>query len=239
MPRRHLTTSGVVVGAVLLLGSVSASAQTWGRPRVPAAGACFYEDIDFGGRYFCSRAGDVTASVPPGTNDRISSIRLFGDSEVIVFQHIDFRGASRRLDSNVRDLRRSGWNDRISSYRIERRAYNGGGDEYRPVWGRPQVPQTGACFYKDINYRGDYFCVPRGSSVRQVPRGTNDKISSIRLFGGATVTVYRDINFNGQSSHFTDDMRDLRTVGWNDLISSFRIDARGFDRDRRRDDRRP
>jgi Peptidase inhibitor family I36 len=238
MNRWHVTTCGAVLGAILLVGSVSASAQTWGRPRVPSAGACFYEDIDFGGRYFCSRAGDVSASVPPGTNDRISSIRLFGESDVIVFQHVDFRGSSRRFDSNVRDLRRSGWNDRISSYRIERRGY-GDGEAYQPVWGRPDVPQSGACFYKDINYRGDYFCAPRGAAVKKVPRGTNDKISSIRLFGGATVTVYRDINFDGQSSHFVNDLRDLRSVGWNDLISSFRIDARGFDRDRRRDDRRP
>ncbi len=232
MRRWSLTTSGLVCGALILVGSASASAQTWGRPRVPSAGACFYEDVDFGGRYFCSRAGEVSASVPAGTNDRISSIRLFGDSDVIVFQHVDFRGASRRFDSNVRDLRRSGWNDRISSYRIERRGYSGGDDD-RPQWGRPQVPQSGACFYKDINFRGDYFCAPRGAQVRQVPRGTNDKISSVRLFGGATVTVYRDINFDGQSSRFVDDMRDLRSVGWNDLISSFRIDSRGFDRDRR------
>jgi hypothetical protein len=238
MYRWHLTTSGLVLGTFLLGAGASASAQTWGRPRVPPAGACFYEDIDFGGRYFCSRAGDATASVPPGTNDRISSIRLFGESDVVVFQHVDFRGASRRFDANVRDLRRSGWNDRISSYRIERRGVDGNAFD-QPQWGRPQLPQSGACFYKDINFRGDYFCVPRGASVRQVPRGGNDKISSIRLFGGATVTVYRDINFDGASSHFADDMRDLRTVGWNDLISSLRIDSRGFDRDRRRDERRP
>jgi Peptidase inhibitor family I36 len=232
------TTLGVVCGACLLVGGASASAQTWGRPRVPSAGACFYEDIDFGGRYFCSRAGDVSASVSADTNDRISSIRLFGDSDVIVYQHVDFRGSSRRFDSNVRDLRRTGWNDRVSSYRIERRGYNGSDDD-RPVWGRPPLPRSGACFYKDINFHGDYFCAPRGASLKQVPHGSNDKISSIRLFGGATVTVYRDSNFNGASSHFADNMSDLRTVGWNDLVSSIRIDARGFDREGRRDDRRP
>jgi hypothetical protein len=238
MIQRRLTTSVVGLFLFLLVGGVSASAQTWGRPRVPGAGACFYEDIDFGGRYFCSRAGDASASVPPGTNDKISSIRLFGDSDVVVYQHADFRGSSRRFDANVHDLRRSGWNDRISSYRIEHRGYHDG-EDYRPVWGHPPLPQTGACFYKDINFRGDYFCAPRGASIREVPHGSNDKVSSIRLFGGATVTVYRNNNFDGASSHFTNDMRDLRTVDWNDLISSIRIDARGFDRDRPRNDRRP
>lgn len=232
------STKAMILFLVVLLSGASASPQTWGRPRVPGAGACFYEDIDFGGRYFCARAGDTSASVSPGTNDKISSIRLFGDSDVVVYQHVDFHGSSRRFNADVHDLRRSGWNDRISSYRIEHRGYHDG--EYdRAVWGHPPLPQSGACFYKDVNFHGDYFCAPRGASIKQVPHGGNDKVSSIRLFGGATVTVYRDVNYAGTSSHFTTDMRDLRTVDWNDLISSIRIDARGFDRDPRRNDRRP
>ena len=225
---------------VALVGSIvgvaaHASAQTWGRPRTPSAGACFYEHIDFGGRYFCTRAGEVAMSVPRGTNDEISSIRIFGNAEVVVFRDPSLRGASRRFESNVPDLRTTGWNDRISSYRIDDRGFGRGGrgDDGRPVWGRPAVPNVGACFYQDINFRGEYFCVRRGASVAEVPSGTNDKISSIRLFGDAEVTVYRDINFRGASRQFDDDMRDLRQAGWNDRISSFRID------ERRRDRRRP
>jgi hypothetical protein len=40
---------------------------------------------------------------------------------VTVFRDINYQGSSRRFDRDVRDLRRSGWNDRISSYSIERR----------------------------------------------------------------------------------------------------------------------
>ena len=29
----------------------------------------------------------------------------------------------------------------------------------QPRWGRERVPNQGACFYEDVNYRGDYFCV--------------------------------------------------------------------------------
>jgi hypothetical protein len=211
---------------LLLSGASPASAQTWGRPRVPSSGACFYEHIDFGGRYFCSRAGETRDSVPRGTNDEISSIRVFGGAEVEVFRDPDFRGSSRRFESDVRDLRRTGWNDRISSFRVDDRRFgrgNGGG----PVWGRPSVPQVGACFYEHINFEGEYFCVRRGTSLAEVPRGTNDRISSIRLFGDAGVIVYRDNNFDGSSRRFEDDIRDLRRSGWNDRISSFRVDPRG------------
>jgi hypothetical protein len=26
-------------------------------------------------------------------------------------------------------------------------------------WGREPVPQDGVCFYKDPNFKGDYFCI--------------------------------------------------------------------------------
>lgn len=66
------------------------------------------------------------------------------------------------------------------------------------TWGRPQVPSFGVCFYEDIDFGGRYFCVRVGATSERVPSGTNDKISSIRIFGDATVTVYRDPNFGGR-----------------------------------------
>ena len=101
-------------------GRGRAGGPSWGRPPIPRSGACFYRDINFGGEYFCGSLGS-RAEVPPGTNDEISSVRIFGDAEVTVFRDINYQGSSRRFDRDVRDLRRSGWNDRISSYAIERR----------------------------------------------------------------------------------------------------------------------
>ncbi len=51
----------------------------------------------------------------------------------------------------------------------------------------------------------------------------NDKISSIRIFGNASVTVFQDSRFEGRSSRFDYDVPDLKREGWNDLISSFRV----------------
>jgi hypothetical protein len=63
-----------------------------------------------------------------------------------------------------------------------------------------------------------------------VPEGTNDRISSMQLFGDAEITVFRDRDYAGVSRHFNASARDLRQTGWNDTISSFRVEARGFGR---------
>jgi len=135
------TKVGALATALLLAAAGSASAQWWGRPKPPSSGACFYEDIDFGGRYFCAREGTSTTKVPSGTNDEISSIRIFGRARVVVFKDPNFKGQSRQFESNMGDLRQAGFNDRISSFRIEpgyggnwggnRGGYNNGGWTYQ------------------------------------------------------------------------------------------------------------
>jgi hypothetical protein len=107
------------IAAVFAVSADRAEAQRFGRAATPGAGACFYEDPDFQGDYFCVRAGDVIEALPRGMNDRISSIRTFGRGiEVTVFQDSRFEGRSTRFD-DVRNLRRQGWNDRISSIRVD------------------------------------------------------------------------------------------------------------------------
>jgi hypothetical protein len=103
----------------LLAASSTASAQRWGRGPTPDAGACFYEDANFRGDYFCARTGESIHSMPNGMNDSISSIRMFGSAEVTVFRDVDFRGGSQRFDSNIRNLANEGWNDRVSSIRVQ------------------------------------------------------------------------------------------------------------------------
>jgi Peptidase inhibitor family I36 len=248
--------SGALLVALTLGVAADASAQFWGRPSVPRSGVCFYQDAGFRGDYFCARVGAVMNTVPYGANDQISSVQVFGDAEVIVFRDINFRGASRVFDESITDLRRAGFNDRVSSYRVGvgggfnggagfgggasgggwggaygGGAYNGGGygggDDYAPSWGRPQVPRSGACFYEGPNFNGRYFCASVGTSTARVPPGANDKISSVRLFGNAEITVFRDIDFNGQSRMVDSDLANLMMVGWNDRISSFRVTTAG------------
>ncbi len=110
--------------ACILGASTMASAQTsypqprWGRPTAPKSGACFYHDPGFRGAYFCASSGENIAYMSRGMNDQISSIRTFGVTEVTIFQDARYAGRWTRLQGDVRDLRREGWNDRLSSIRI-------------------------------------------------------------------------------------------------------------------------
>ena len=74
----QLLSMSLLPAALTVLAASSASAQSWGRGGYPEAGACFYEDINFGGRYFCTRVGEGNERVPSNLNDEISSIRLIG-----------------------------------------------------------------------------------------------------------------------------------------------------------------
>jgi hypothetical protein len=122
MPGRITIAS--VVSVALLAASSVASAQGGGSS--PRDGACFYEDTQYRGRYFCVESGDTLETMPAGANDRVSSIRISGRADVRVYRDSRFRGESLRLTSSVRDLEGEGFDDAISSIRIEGRSFSGG-----------------------------------------------------------------------------------------------------------------
>ena len=86
---------------------------------------------------------------------------------------------------------------------------------------RNNQPRDGVCFCMDADYRGEMLCVNSDESQRNLGGRYNDKITSIRIYGRAEVTVYDDENFNGSSQTFSRDVPDLRD--WNDRISSFQV----------------
>ncbi|MGB6191931.1 MAG: DUF3011 domain-containing protein [Terracidiphilus sp.] len=105
-----------------------------------------------------------------------------------------------------------------------------GGDSWPPSgnWNGGNWGRGGACFYKDSNFRGDYFCLRRGENRPTI--SMNDRISSIRVFGGGRVTFWVDSNFNGGRGNTSNDVNNLsnwRVPGsnhsWNDRISSIRV----------------
>src|SRR5262249_40457624 len=116
MAKRTTIVAGA--GALALALASDVTAQRWGAERPPRDGACFYEDRDFRGDDFCARTDEDFDSLPPGMNDRISSVRVFGRTEVTVYSDSRFRGRSARFDYDVRNLRAETWNDRISSLRV-------------------------------------------------------------------------------------------------------------------------
>jgi hypothetical protein len=99
------------------------------------------------------------------------------------------------------------------------------GDWHGGNWG-----SGGACFYKDRNFSGNYFCMHRGEERESLGQYGNE-ISSIRVFGGAHVEIYDDRNFSGARKSLHKDISDLHQLAvnqqpghsWNDRISSVRI----------------
>jgi Beta/Gamma crystallin len=221
---------GIPAIAILLIASVVSvdrlsavgGQKRWGSEPMPRAGLCFFQDTTFNGQYFCVGAGEDLAQLPPGMNDKISSLRIVGNVEVMVFKDVRFRGPSARFSTDVGDLRREGWNDQISSLRVTNVsvAWDRGRS---PSWGREAMPREGACFYRDTEFRGNYFCVPRGASYAMVPPGFNDQISSIRVLRAGGVLIFEDRDFGGRNVRVTSDVSDLRRGAWNDKISSIRV----------------
>lgn len=267
----------------VVVGATGLAFAQWGNQNTPRDGACFYVD-GYGSQSFCLSAGQSADRMPPGFNDQITSIRIFGRARVVVFENSNFSGPNETFDRSQSDLRNVRkrddpsrvWSDRISSIRVESasgyagdrgnddrwgrgrdddrwdrdrdrdrdrdddrsrrdrddRGWHGGNNPNFPVWGRGPQPRQGACFFRDSNWRGEYFCVARGQNIPSMPPGFNDRISSVRLFGGARVFVYQDSNFRGREARFRRDIADLhdrrvrddQSRTWNDRISSIQVD---------------
>lgn len=101
--------------------------------------------------------------------------------------------------------------------------------------------------YEDAEYRGDRLVLYPGDSLENLSGLTfenggrlNDRISSIRVEGGAEVYVHADARFRGAVMRLTENTRDLTgrllpgsgSTSWNDRISSLRVEVRRRDEPR-------
>ncbi len=218
--KRSLGFAFVVYLALVLIHAsiprLNAQDRSWRGTGQPANGACFYMDSDYRGDYFCVNAGEGPRNVESRYNDTISSIRIFGNAQVVVYEDANSGGASKTFTGDVPNLQ--DWNDRITTVSVQyTRARN---------WRGVSQPQYGVCFYTDADYRGEKLCAASGESQPNVGERYNDKISSLRVFGGAEVTVYSDENFGGASRTFRQDVSNLDD--WNDRITSFKVTGGGI-----------
>lgn len=195
---RSLGMALTILAALLILPQFSARTQTaaaqgqpywknapppqWGRGRAPGRGACFYKDADFRNVYFCMSEGERYNSLPPGFNDTISSIRVFGNSSVRFFNDTNFGGMSavtRQSVTNLKNFPLAGypgkhWNDRISSIAV----FGSGHDEWMGRGGGAGPPLGAGVGWRQVTCppgRGKVYCGgSRGITQAEVvsaPRG--------------------------------------------------------------------
>jgi hypothetical protein len=84
-------------------------------------------------------------------------------------------------------------------------------------------PSSGAraCFFEHADYNGRSFCVRRGDNVPNVGYGWNDRISSIRLYGGARAEACTDDQYNGSCQSYDSNASSIGS--YNDTYSSVRV----------------
>jgi len=77
-----------------------------------------------------------------------------------------------------------------------------------------------------------------GDSVPALQSGLNGQVSSVRVYGRATITVWDDTNFRGHTTAFTNSVPDLARVrldskSWSDRIQSIQVSgsAPGYGRE--------
>jgi hypothetical protein len=142
--------------------------------------------------------------------------------QVCVYEHVSYGGWERcfGIGESVADL--GNLRNQISSVRIQGRA------EITLY----QHPDFGG---KEVTIDGS---VP---DLKQISRFWNDEVDSLRVdnagfrgrpnrgeFRADRVCVYQHVGFQGNSQCFDagDDVEDLRSIGWNDGISSIRVFGR-------------
>jgi hypothetical protein len=89
--------------------------------------------------------------------------------------------------------------------------------------------QDRVCVYKDIQYQGVDQCFNAGDTASTL-QSLNGQVSSIRIYGRASVTVYDATNFRGHTTVFTSSMPDLGQVrldtkSWSDRIQSLQVSS--------------
>ena len=112
----------------------------------------------------------------------------------------------------------------------------------RERWRGPRV-----ILYQDAEYRGDALVLYPGDSLENMSSMSfegggklNDRISSLRVEGGAEVYVFTDARFRGEVMRLTENVRNLTgrllpgsvSASWNDRISSLRVEMRRRDESR-------
>jgi beta/gamma crystallin len=198
-------------------------------------GVTLYVDPNFRGQSASFR--DDTPNLDRfNLNDRVSSIRIPAGETWQVCVDSDYRSQCQMLSDSVADLRSMGINDRISSLR---RVNDGG---YRDRRSNDTIGTTGSgttvTVYADVNFRGQSASF-RDDTPNLVSFNMNDKVSSIRVPDGEAWEICQDIDYGNQCQVLTSSVADLRSMGWNDRISSLRRASNGGYRDGGYGNRRP
>ena len=217
---------------VAMLGMIVCG-ETATAQRRTMGGVCItvFEDVNFkGGNATFVR--DVPSLASRDLDDRISSLRVGPGEFWEVCDDENYRGRCQVVSNTEDDLRRSGWNDRISSMRrVSGSSGSGGsgGGTGGGVGGGGGTGGSGGGFgggggavgrlelFDDRNFGGKSSALTTDS-----PRlgSMSGKADSLRLSGRWEICDRED--FRGSCRIVTDAVPDLSRIGWKNRIRSAR-----------------
>lgn len=226
--RRMLCVAGFI------LALVSASPGQWMSLHVPRDGACFYTKPDFNGERYCVGVDENLGTLPHTFSRKISSIRLYGQAEAVLFGGRNFQGEQLHMAKSVSDLKTpaevqssENWRKRVQSVRI---VFNPALPPRAPRRTSDGIPDHGACFFEKQRYKGSRICVAAGERLN-IPEDSREHISSIRLYGRSHAVLYDEPDFAGTQSEIWSSERDLtalprgdeRTSTWKGEVRSVQV----------------
>jgi len=210
----RFSVSIFVALAVAALAPAAAQDRNFG-----GVGLTVFADPGFNGTSATFR-DDVSNLQSVGLNDRISSLRV-GPGEIWeVCEHANYAGRCQVFSGGDSDLRRISWSDIISSARRIR----GGSGSGRGGGGRP--PGQGLLeLYSRTDFSGERRAFSGEVSNLQL-EGFNDEAMSLRVGSRESWQVCADANFQN-CVIVSSNTADLRTLGLNRRVSSFRPWSQG------------
>ena len=190
----------------------------------------FYEDPGYRGKNFTVYGNDSYSDLGnkrmkpfKSWNDQISSVRIYGNVQAILFRDKNKLGSFISLTESNEDLTSvngMNWDNKASSAWIF-------GDS-------KQKENAQAIFYDKPGFAGHSLILYGGDSIRKLrdkDRGSrwkdwDDEIASIRLIGATTkVTLYEDDKYSGEKLVVKESVSDINKLDsfWDNRASSVRV----------------
>lgn len=184
-----------------------------------------YADCNYQGISKSLPAGYHNMSELGSLNDKVSSIKLPNGYSITLYGDPDYRGNQENFEYSI-DCIQNSMNDKTSSVFIKKinNSNNGGhhnGNNNRPTGNTVMI-------FKDCDFDGQSMELGLGYHNLRDLGSLNDKISSVYVPRGYTVTLYLDPDYKGNKRVLTVEESCLSGTQFDDKVSSILISRSGF-----------
>lgn len=164
-----------------------------------------YEHVDYQGKSL-KLSSDTPNFVTLNFNDILSSVKVGPNTTVTLFRDVNYGGNTVVVDKDIPNIG-AAFNDQASSLKIAVAA--------------PALQPGEAVIYKDANYAGTSLKLT-SDTPNFVTLNFNDILSSVKVGPNTVVTLYRDVDYGGNTVKVD---KDVAYVGdaFNDQASSLKI----------------